>query len=383
MPLLTIILKDKIGLSDEMVGVYISAAGILQLPASMLGGKMADIMGRKKVIVIFDCIAIMLYLICGFMEPSIIMVYVLMFAGASMTAAGPAHVSLIADVTTVENREGAYALSYMGWNLGFAVGPVLGGILYEKNISLIFIGDAITALISLILIMFFIKETIHKTKEEILDESRAMERHEEGSILSVLLKRPILIYSAVILCAFNFAYAQWSYLMPLHLLSIYPTNKAEFFGRIAGFNGIIVIVFTPIITQMFNKVNNIRKMAYGGILYALGFGMLGFYNELIYFFISAFIFTLGEIVLAISTTPFIANHTPASHRGRMNAVIPMIYGLGYTAGPLGMGQMLKFLGINSAWKVVGVVSIIAVIFMLILEYYDAGSRKKITGEVES
>lgn len=382
MPLLTIILKDKIGLSEQMVGIYISAAGILHLPATMLGGKLADVIGRKKVIVIFDCIGIALYLICSFMQPSIMMIYVLMFAGAAMSTAGPAQVSLIADITTSENREGAFALSYMGWNLGFAVGPILGGLLYEKNLSLIFIGDAVTALISLILIAFFVKETIHKAEEEITDESRAMERHEKGSIFSVLLKRPILIYTALILCVFNFAYAQWSYLMPLQLLQIYPTNKAEFFGRIAGFNGIVVILFTPIVTYMFREAKNIRKMVYGGFLYAVGFGMLGFYNELTYFFISVFIFTLGEIVLAISTSPFIANHTPASHRGRMNAVIPMIYGLGHTLGPLGMGQILRFVGINSAWKIVGVISIIAACIMLILEFYDNTKERQIAPKVE-
>lgn len=374
MPLLTIILKDKIGLSEQMVGVYISATGILQLPAAMLGGKLADSIGRKKVIIIFDCLAALFYITCGFIKPSIVMVYILMLASASMITAGPAHDSLIADLTTNKNREGAYALSYMGWNLGFAIGPVLGGLLYEKNLSLIFIGDAITALISLILIMLFIKETIHKTKEEITDENRIMERREEGSIFQVLIKRPILIYFAVIVCGFNFVYSQWSYLMPLHLISIHPQNKAEIFGRVSGLNGIVVILFTPLITYMSKKVKNIRRMVYGGVLYALGFGMLGFYNGLIYFFISTFIFTLGEIVLAISTSPFIANHTPASHRGRMSAVIPMIYGLGYTLGPIGMGQILRFVSINNAWKIVGIISVAASCLMIVLESYEKRSK---------
>lgn len=382
MPLLTIILKDKIGLSEQMVGMYISAAGILQLPAAMLGGKLADNIGRKKVIIIFDCLAALLYITCGFMKPSIVMVYVLMVASASMVTAGPAHDSLIADLTTNQNREGAYALSYMGWNLGFAIGPVLGGILYEKNLSLIFIGDAATALISLGMIAYFIQETIHKTKEEIVDEDRTMEKQEEGSIFQVLVKRPILIYFAVIVCGFNFVYSQWSYLMPLHLMSIYPLDKAEFFGRISGFNGIVVILFTPLVTYISKDIKSIRRMVYGGVLYALGFGMLGFYNKLIHFFISTFIFTLGEIVLAISTSPFIANHTPASHRGRMNAIIPMIYGLGYTVGPLGMGQILRFVGINSAWKLAGIISIVASCFMFMLEFYNRDKKHKAVAEAE-
>lgn len=136
MPLLTLILKEKIGLSEQMTGFYISISGLLFIPASMLGGKLADFIGRKKVIVVFDSLAIIFYTICGLMEPTINMIYILMLAGAAMNAAGPAHDSLMADLTTPETREGAYSLSYMGWNIGFAIGPAIGGMLYENQIIL-------------------------------------------------------------------------------------------------------------------------------------------------------------------------------------------------------------------------------------------------------
>ncbi|MEG0772552.1 MFS transporter [Clostridium sp.] len=373
MPLLTIILKDSIGLSDEMTGAYISASGFLYLPASIIGGKLADTIGRKKVIVVFDFLAAMLYIACSFMEPSINMVYTIMLAGACMVAAGPAHDSLMADITTHENREAAYSLSYMGWNLGFAIGPVVGGILYEKNMHLIFIGDAITALLSLALITFFIKETIHTTKEEIKDESRALERREEGSIFSVLRKRPILIYFALIIFWFNFSYSQWGFLMPIHVMDLYPDSKAKLFGILSGVNGVVVIVFTPLITFLLQKTKSIRKTVYGGLLYAIGFGMLGFFNALPHFFLSVLIFTLGEIVLAISTSPFIANHTPASHRGRMSSVLPIIFGMGHTLGPIGMGKILNFTSIEGGWMIVGIICIIASTVMLGLEAWE---RKK-------
>jgi MFS family permease len=169
MPLMTIILTQSIGLSKEMAGFYLSLAGIINLPASLMGGKLADTFGRKKVLLIFDGLAIALYLVAGGMSPSIEMVYVIILAGSAMTTAGPAHDSLIADLTTPANRSGAYALSYLGWNIGFAVGPVMGGLLYQHHLSWVFIGDAITAFFALLLILFFIKETIHTTHEEIQD----------------------------------------------------------------------------------------------------------------------------------------------------------------------------------------------------------------------
>jgi Na+/H+ antiporter NhaC len=47
-----------------------------------------------------------------------------------------------------------------------------------------------------------------------------------------------------------------------------------------------------------------------------------------YFLLSTVIWTLGEILQATNTNVYIANHTPISHRGRFNAILPIIIGSG-------------------------------------------------------
>jgi MFS family permease len=377
MPLMTIIMSDKIGLSNEATGFYLSLNSMIYPLASLLGGKLADSYGRKYLIIIFDTLAALLYLSCGFIEPSMLLVYMLLAASACMSVAGPAHDSLIADLTTPENREGAYALSYLGWNLGFAVGPMLGGFLYRKYLPLIFIGDAATALLSISLIFFFVKETIGKTKEEITDESRKLERREQGSIISVLLRRPILIYFSIIAFGYHFAYSQWNFLMPIHSMQNFGNLGAQYFGWMASLNGLVVIVFTPILTKVTERMKGMRKMVYGILLYAVGFGMLGVLNTLEYFFLSVFIFTLGEILLSISVMPFIVNHTPASHRGRMNAILPTIMGMGYAIGPMTMGKILNYSSVESAWLIVGGLAAITAVLMFGLEKYDCRTNLKV------
>jgi MFS family permease len=117
------------------------------------------------------------------------------------------------------------------------------------------------------------------------------------------------------------------------------------------------------------------------LLYAVGFGMLGILNTLPYFFLSVFIFTLGEILLSISVMPFIVNHTPASHRGRMNAVLPTIMGMGYAIGPMTMGKILNHTSVESAWIILGVMTSISAAFMFGLEKYDDRSNIRVE-EVE-
>jgi MFS family permease len=260
MPLMTIIMTDKIGLSREDAGFYLSLNSLVFPIASMLGGKLADTIGRKFLIIIFDTLAALLYLTCGFMTPSMTLIYVILAASACMSVAGPAHDSLIADLTTPENREGAYALSYLGWNMGYAIGPMLGGFLYRAYLPLVFIGDAVTAMMSIGLIFFFIKETIGKTREDISDESRKLERREEGSIISVLLRRPILIYFSVIAFGYNFAYSQWHFLMPIHSMQNFGSIGAQYFGWMASLNGLVVILFTPILTKVTGRMKGMRKM---------------------------------------------------------------------------------------------------------------------------
>jgi MFS family permease len=258
----------------------------------------------------------------------------------------------------------------MGWNIGFAAGPAIGGILYKKSLPLVFIGDAVTALLSLALIAFFVKETIGGTKEDITDKNRELEKREEGSIFSVLLKRPILIYFALICFGYNFTYSQWGFMMPMHSVENFGKSGAQYYGLMASTNGLVVMFFTPLIVKLTEKVKLIRKMILGGLLYAVGFGMLGFLNSLPFFFVSVFIFTLGEIVMSIASTPFIANHTPASHRGRMNAVLPMIFGAGYALGPMTMGKVLSYISIETGWIALGIFALVTSVFMYMLEKYD-------------
>lgn len=370
MPLLTLILTEKIGLSNGKAGYYISISGILYIPALIIGGKLADVCGRKVIIAVFNIVGATLYIIAGFLRPSITMVYLIMIAGACFTATGPAHDSLVADITNPANRKSAYSLLYMGWNTGYAVGPTIGGFLFKDHLPLVFIGDATTALIALCLIIIFVKETIHIKDEGIVANERASEKSEEGSIVSVILKRPILIFFALILFCYNFVYSQWSFMLPIQVVDVFKDAGAKYFGMMASLNGLVVMFFTPVITKMTEKINELMRAVLGGILYTVGFGMLGFVNLLPFFFLSTFIFTLGEVILAISTSPFIANRTPSSHRGRMNAVLQIIMGAGYMIGPLVMGNVLNYVEVKPAWMILGAFVSFATLLMYGLEKYD-------------
>jgi len=371
-PMLAFILTQKIGFTKGQAGSFITLLAISQVPGMLIGGKLVDSFGRKKIIVIFQGLGTICYLICAFLKPSIIIAIIIIIASSFYGMASPAFDAVSADLTTVKNRKGAFSLLYMGHNIGFSIASVVGGILYKKYLPLIFIGDAITTILSITLFAVFIKETMNKQSEEKqpLVQAINLEQDEEGSVIKVLLKRPILLYFALIMFVYQFAYSQWGFTLPLQMGDVFGSNGAKFYGFLGAFNGAIVIIFTPIVTNLIHKLNPMRAMAYGGFLYAIAFGMLAFINNLYFYFGSIFILTIGEIIIAINNGTFVANHTPASHRGRINSILPIITGSGFALGPVIMGSVMQSKGHVITWTIISLLVMVAGVLMIVLELKD-------------
>lgn len=363
-PLMSLILSQKIGLSPAECGKFVTMLAICQVPCIMLGGKLADTIGRRKVIIIFQVLGAIMLVICGIIPTSILTAKIMILSSCFYSISTPAYDALNADLTNQSNRKASYSLLYMGVNIGFSIGPILGGLLYENFLPVIFIGDAITTLLSLALFILFIKETKGvKIKEE---EKNELEDEVKSSTFKVMLERPVLILFPIIMLLFQFAYCQWGFAVPLQMGETFGSEGAKLYGYLGACNGFIVILFTPILTSMTKKHNSINVMALGGFGYGLCFLIFGLSSSMPLFFAAVFALTIGEILIAINSSTFIANNTPSSHRGRVSSIIPLISGAGYAFGPAIMGEIMNITGNFIAWMVVTMVACIGAIGMLLL-----------------
>lgn len=391
-PFMTLILSEKIGLNPVETGLYISITGLLFIPSGLLGGKLADHFGKKRTILLFEFLGMMTYVYCVFSETNMTMVYALMAASILFGFAGPAHDALVADLADKNEREGAYSLLYLGFNLGFAAAMILAGRLFANHLKVMFIIDVITALLALVLIAVFIKEK-GKNNQLITDEENVsdgaivtaldhsdLETKVEGSIFKVLVQRPIIVKFIFLMFLYRFVYSQWSFLMPLHTVELFGDEVGgALFGNLGTFNALIVVVFTALITRLLIKSTPINRLVIAGLLLSIGFGMLGVISNQVAFYISVFVFTLGEIVEAISTLPYLMNYTPESHRGRMSSVAMMIMGVGYSLSPLFFGWLLNVSNYEFSWLVTGIIGLIGTFGMYLLSR-DEQQEIRLEGE---
>ena len=351
MPFMTFFLSDKLGFTAQRTGFYMMLAALAYIPGSFIGGKLSDHLGRKTIYVLFQSLAALSFIPCAFINNSPILPWLLILSNVFGGAASPANGAMVADLTNSSNRKESYSLLYLGHNLGFAIGPMVAGLLYNNYLSWIFIGDALTTFLSILLVILYIPETIPDQEMNLSNEAMEInEKGESGGLLSAMIKRPILMMFLFCIMLLSFAYVQHMFTLPLQMKQIFGIAQGtKYYGFLMTINALTVVIFTAIITHFTLKLKPIFCVGLGGLFYAVGFGMLAITSTLYLFIFSAFIWTLGEILIATNAMAYVANNTPITHRGRFNAIVPIIAEAGHALGPFLTGLYLMRHQTSSVW----------------------------------
>ena len=371
-PFMTLLLTSKGGMGEQRVGLYLLIASALQVPGSLLGGKLTDKMGRKKIMITFMGLAALCFIPCAFLIDYDwgfrYLPWFFVLAAFFGSIAGPASGAMMNDLTLPENRQAAFSLLYMGMNAGTAMGSIIAAFLFQNHLKLLFWGDAITTLISIILLLKFVKETKPTSEElKLIQEERADEKAETGGLVAALLRRPALLIFAALDTIYSFVYEQTRFSLPLQAKAVFGEDLGvKFFGTFNMINCLEVIFLTTILTLVTRKIRAIYNVAIAGLFFAVGFGMLFYVKSFWMFIISTLIWTIGEIINATNIGVYIANHTPASHRGRFNSIINIISGTGGAISPYIMGGFIAANGVTNVWPIIFILSLTAALSMFIL-----------------
>lgn len=349
-PFLALLMTQRMGMPTAEAGVFIFFAAIAGIPGALIGGKLADVWGRKRVLVGMQLAAAMVILPGALFVHNVIVAYLIIGANFFNSAARPPGSALVTDRTTPDSRQVAFSLLYLAFNAGYAVGPLLAGFLFERHAALLFVVDAATTFLAAALTAAVVRESKPAAAE--MEQAASInpdERPEIGSLVRVLLRRPNLVMFIVAAMILNFVYAQSGFTLPLQLQGLFGAHGAVYFGVVMTTNALVVVLFTaPMIafTRRFKPLRNLQAVS---VIYALGFGMLFFAHRVSFFILSVLIWSIGEIINATNTSVYLANHSPSSHRARMTGFGPVIWGTGRAINAPVVGALIEHHPVSSAW----------------------------------
>ncbi len=373
--LLTLILNQKMGLDASTIAILVTLAGVLMLPANLWGGKLADRCNKKKIIIYADLVSIVCYITCGIVPLGKMTIILLFAASLFQTIERPAYDALVADITPTKDRERAYSLLYLGINIGMILSPTIGGLLLENYLWLCFIISGVFIGISTFMIWRFVKDITPVVEEG--GEASYQAAEESVGIFRILKKNPQVFLFVVAAALYNAAYNQHSFLMPLDMAAVHE-NGAVIFGTVMSLNCIVVVIFTPLITNWFKKMGETKKLLGGELLIAAGYGifllLLGFVPA---YYAAMLVFTWGEIFCTLAQGPYLTRRIPSSHRGRISGVIGVMQSVLMGIFNIITGRIYDSAGSTAAWTAVIAVLGAAVLISLLLIRGDRKAYPKL------
>ena len=330
-PMLTFFLTTQLGLSDGVSTLIIATDSILSFPAALLGGKLADRFPRKNIIILFDCLTVSLYLLSAVLPLTMGTAALLFLAGLFQTIESPAYDALNSDYSTTAQREKAYSLSYLGFNLGYIIGAGVSGLLFENFLRLAFCINGLSIFVSTVLIFFFIHQKNAVTENAVDMEENYTEYELPVSdsipVMTVLRQRPVLIWMLLVGCFASTPSNLVGILLPLQLKDTLGAAGATVYGYLNSLNGFVVILFTPVLTIALKKLTEIPKTILGLLLFVAGMALFSLEGAVALLFAGMFVFTLGEVVTVLGSNPYTSRRIPASHRGRVGGVSTVLYSI--------------------------------------------------------
>ncbi len=364
-PMLTMILSQKLGMDAANISVLVVAAMVVMMPASLLGGVLADRFNKKMVIVWCDCVSVACYIICGIIPMSYVTIVLMFLAALFQTMEHPSYSALLADLTATKDRQRAYSLLYLGGNLGLVLSPTLAGLLFKNYLWLSFLISGVAIGLSTVLIYYRIRNVEPEPDE---GEEAVYQKGRSGESLWSILRgcRTVLLY-LLIGALYSSAYGQYNFLMPLDMGRVHGENGALIFGTVSSLNCIVVVLFTPLITRLFRSLTELKKLLLGLLLVAAGYVVfLNLLGHVPAYYAAMLLFTWGEIFATIMDGPYLTSRIPASHRGRVNSVMGVAGGVITAVCNLTVGHIYEGLSPVAAWTLVLCLLACALVLCLIL-----------------
>ena len=340
LPFLSLYLHSERHVPMTVVGSIFFFSAITGAAAQLLGGDWTDRHGRKIVLVgaqlgrgaIFLGLAAAVY----FHAP--ILWIALLACGSSFFGRlfEPPSGAMVADIVEGGKRTEAYALLRVGGNLGWAVGPAIGGFLATLSYWSLFVLSAAMILASGLFLAFRVRETSPHHQEGA--PAAAMETFRLGELGAAFQDRMFLRYCITTLLLFT-VMGQLISTLSVYVVDWAGRSKTEL-GYLYSLNGLLVVLVQFPVARILVPFRMTTALIVGSLLYAVGYAMMGLGGSLPLLAAAMFVVTMGEIVSSPASMNLVAKFSSEEHRGRYMGAFGLASAFGWSVGPLVGGSLL-------------------------------------------
>lgn len=348
-PFMSIYFAESFG--KVTAGMLLIVSQLFGVFANLLGGYLADHIGRKKMMVSSYVGAGSAFVLFAFANSPWYNSPILTFVAFSLLGIfsmlyWPASHAMVADVVPEQHRNAVFAVFYTAINITVVIGPLLGSLFFfQYRFELLLTGMMISFVFAFIL-WKYIRETA--PKKHVISQQRGGKRpwyeyvkDQVSSYRIITTDKVFLLFIiAGILVAQTFMQLDLliavyvSEMVPDQTLFSYTITGEKLFGILISENGLLVALFTVVMTRWMSRYK--EKSVFIGSAVTYGIGMILFAHSMNMFFLmfAMLIFTIGELMVVGVQQGFVSKLAPEDMRGQYFAASDLRFTIGRTIAPI-------------------------------------------------
>lgn len=331
LPFISLYLARERGLSMSLVGTLMLFAALAAALGQFLGGEFSDRYGRKPVLLVSLVIRILAFLATAWLMASV--GSVLAVAGLYLVirvsgglAQSPIS-ALLADYRRSHRVEG-YGLLRVGANVGWAMGPALGGYLAQFfPYAALFVFGAGLTILALVLAVWAVRDPFTRVVQE---EKSAAAFRDRTMWIFLGLSLPVFLVAGQLVSTLS-----------VFLVDRLGLSEAQF-GGLLTLNGLLVVLAQYPLARMAQTWPSGRGLALGALLYALGYLSFGWVRSYPLMLLAIGVVTLGEMIFTPVAMALAAGLALEDQLGRCLGMFGLVQSFGWSGGAFLGGVLLDF-----------------------------------------
>lgn len=362
-------------INSGVAGILLMINVLVQFLAGMYGGHLADIIGRKKLMVAGELLKVFAFLgmvLCNspiFHSPWITFVMLLLI-GVAQGLINPAGEAMLIDVSTPENRSFMYSVSYWANNLSMMIGIIVGGWFFVDYLFPLLVALFIMSFVTAWLTISLISET--------LKQKAVLEKGSYGLVGmfknygQVLHDYRFLLYTIGGIAVMSIEFQRSNYIsvrlaedfqaLLVHLgpLGNITLNGVQIVSVLTAVNTLFIVLFTVPVARFVTKRAQQPIMYVGFTLFAIGFAVCAFANNLAVLLLATAVLSIGELLYVPTRQTILAAIVDDDRRGAYMAFNGIIFQIGKMIGSVSLvfAPFIGKYGMATFTILLGVLSIV-------------------------
>ena len=367
-PILPLFAESLIASEFEMrfIGYVIAASTVPGILVSMIAGRLSDMYGRRKLILVSTII----FATAPFFYLFAINIWILMiirfYHGFSTAIFVPVAMAAIAE--SYPDNKGKYISSFSSITLiGRFLAPITGGTILFITTNYyygVYIGCAISGAIALTITVFFYRNRTTNIKFEQVTERPSLTIKEFAKGIKEVLTHKIILSTSIVQASQYFAFGI------IEAYIIIYANSLNFdiwlIGLIPAILTLMLVAFKPLMGYFSDKVGRRLIILVGLILGGGVSWMIPITTNYIGVILILCAFGIGMAMVISSTAAYVSDLSKKEDYGAAIGTLSTIMDIGQTLGPILSGYILIFFSFGGVFLMVSIVLFIsAIIFYLV------------------